>query len=568
MGSTITSQKTTLSPAAVLASLTYSVARALPGASGTIIVDWGLRKRPQLFPGLSHDIGWSAVARPPWGALNIKPPYVALAIIALISMACSQPAPSPSPTPDIEGTVVARVGATAEAMSALSPTPLPTVVATSVPTPTPAPDTARQVYLSSVTELERTLGDVLDRSADYIEDAFPTVPLGPSAEWTAALAEWTAGLRGFIGEAEGLIDAWTALEPPNDLTDAHTIFQQALGENLALLQAALIWDWDAVIIHSERAASFSEAADALFANAHGAAPIESGVLASFADGTFLVSTEIAPGTYASHNASGTCYWARLSGFSGEPSDIIANDASSGQAIVTIESTDFGFESMACGTWIRVQRAAGASTARPAPTVGPPPPPPSAPRPQTHTHAHSVTVSADDFPGLDNQTRQYLANMRHILSVQIWEILPLRGCPPPNAWAGCGAVDRAVYQAVASQLDRIQPPPSSPFYGRHVAYSTALDKLVAATLETLPHLRAVAPTVVQRYTSVNCTTAGGVWGELEHVTELRTRNRSLDILALSLCPQVDEARDAVAAASIEWSTTLFVCDSGWETCLKP
>ena len=46
-----------------------------------------------------------------------------------------------------------------------------------------------------------------------------------------------------------------------------------------------------------------------------------------------------------------CYWARLSGSSGEIDDIIANDfTDSPKVIVTIKPSDQYFESEGCGTW--------------------------------------------------------------------------------------------------------------------------------------------------------------------------------------------------------------------------
>ena len=72
----------------------------------------------------------------------------------------------------------------------------------------------------------------------------------------------------------------------------------------------------------------------------------------FGNGTFLVKTDIAPGTY--RNSGGEfCYWARLKGFSNQLSHIIANDnVLGGSTIVTINSTDKGFTSSGCGTWNR------------------------------------------------------------------------------------------------------------------------------------------------------------------------------------------------------------------------
>lgn len=68
---------------------------------------------------------------------------------------------------------------------------------------------------------------------------------------------------------------------------------------------------------------------------------------TFGDGIHIVGTDIQPGTYRAEGTE-SCYWARLSGFSGD--DIITNDIGDGTRIVEILATDVGFESSRCGTW--------------------------------------------------------------------------------------------------------------------------------------------------------------------------------------------------------------------------
>jgi len=55
----------------------------------------------------------------------------------------------------------------------------------------------------------------------------------------------------------------------------------------------------------------------------------------FRDGSHVVGADVAPGTYRTFEAARGCYWARLAGFSGEMSDLIANGNESGPTIVTI-----------------------------------------------------------------------------------------------------------------------------------------------------------------------------------------------------------------------------------------
>ena len=71
---------------------------------------------------------------------------------------------------------------------------------------------------------------------------------------------------------------------------------------------------------------------------------------NFTDGMCEVGIDIQPGIYRTRVAAPGCYYARLSGFSGDVSDILANDLTDYPAIVEIQPTDKGFESQRCGTW--------------------------------------------------------------------------------------------------------------------------------------------------------------------------------------------------------------------------
>jgi hypothetical protein len=70
------------------------------------------------------------------------------------------------------------------------------------------------------------------------------------------------------------------------------------------------------------------------------------------DGTYLVGKDIKPGTYRAH-ADDLCYWARLSGTSGDFDDIIADGEGPGQLTVTIKSSDKALETDGCGDWVRL-----------------------------------------------------------------------------------------------------------------------------------------------------------------------------------------------------------------------
>ena len=74
--------------------------------------------------------------------------------------------------------------------------------------------------------------------------------------------------------------------------------------------------------------------------------------APFVDGHYIVGTDVGAGTWRSSSTSGTCYWERQSGFSGESSGIIANGLAQGPTFVTIAAGDRGFKSSGCGTWTK------------------------------------------------------------------------------------------------------------------------------------------------------------------------------------------------------------------------
>lgn len=79
-----------------------------------------------------------------------------------------------------------------------------------------------------------------------------------------------------------------------------------------------------------------------------------GPATSMGNGTFLVGTDVEPGTYRSDGPLRTsCYWARLSGTGGELDDIIANNLGKGPATVTIKKSDAAFESSGCSRWHKV-----------------------------------------------------------------------------------------------------------------------------------------------------------------------------------------------------------------------
>ena len=78
---------------------------------------------------------------------------------------------------------------------------------------------------------------------------------------------------------------------------------------------------------------------------------------SVGDGTHIVGTDIAAGTYRAPGGN-LCSWQRLSGFSGEFDDIIAIGVFETRPIVTIPSSDAGFMSDGCGQWMSLEGVGG------------------------------------------------------------------------------------------------------------------------------------------------------------------------------------------------------------------
>ena len=74
-------------------------------------------------------------------------------------------------------------------------------------------------------------------------------------------------------------------------------------------------------------------------------------------GTWLVGSQIAPGTYRA-DAAVLCLWLRLSGFGGTQEDVVEDGLvetrAGAELTVTIEASDAGFYSDAeCGPWTLV-----------------------------------------------------------------------------------------------------------------------------------------------------------------------------------------------------------------------
>jgi hypothetical protein len=82
-------------------------------------------------------------------------------------------------------------------------------------------------------------------------------------------------------------------------------------------------------------------------------PVRDDPSADLADGIYMVGEEVSPGTWRSEGSDGSCYWARLSGFSGDLEEVITNSFGGVGDVVQIPDQDVGFESSNCAPWVRV-----------------------------------------------------------------------------------------------------------------------------------------------------------------------------------------------------------------------
>jgi hypothetical protein len=69
-------------------------------------------------------------------------------------------------------------------------------------------------------------------------------------------------------------------------------------------------------------------------------------------GSYRIPNDMVPGTFSAPGGA-SCYWERVSSWSHDVEDVIANNLGSGRQIVTIASTDKGFTSSGCGNWTRI-----------------------------------------------------------------------------------------------------------------------------------------------------------------------------------------------------------------------
>jgi hypothetical protein len=80
-------------------------------------------------------------------------------------------------------------------------------------------------------------------------------------------------------------------------------------------------------------------------------PINVTLHGAFGDGTWIVGTDIGPGTWTAPGGS-ECMWMRVANLSGDAGALKATDSGVDNPIVNIDGGDGGFVTSGCGTWVR------------------------------------------------------------------------------------------------------------------------------------------------------------------------------------------------------------------------
>ena len=228
-------------------------------------------------------------------------------------IATTGPAPTttnmPSPEPDT------TTGPTATTTP--KPSPEPAATTGPMPTATPRPEPAATTGPTATTTSEPGFGD-----GTWIVGT--DVAPGIYAAAGGSLCYWSR-LNGFGGSLGEII--------ANEVSDGRTVVEIASDDKG--FETAGCGDWRPV-------------------------PQVTAPLSAIPEGTWLAGDEIPAGTYAAEGGD-ACYWARLSGFSGELGDVIANNFGAGKQVVEIMSTDAGFSSGGCGAWTSVTGSEPAAT---------------------------------------------------------------------------------------------------------------------------------------------------------------------------------------------------------------
>ncbi len=231
---------------------------------------------------------------------------LSLLVLALaVALACateeSSPTPTPIPTNNIPETLE-------PSPIPMEPTHTPTPEPTSTPTPTPAPTATPTPTPTPTPEPKLSLGPGMYQVGT---DIAPGIYAGLVGTDVLDSCYW-ARLSGASGDFSEII--------AND---------NAMGQFYVEIQPA--------DKYFEVRCKVTSLADWTFPSAP---------LSEIGPGMYLVGRDIAPGIYsgkAGTDVLDSCYWARLSGVSGNLNDIIANDNAVGQYYINVRASDYALQ---------------------------------------------------------------------------------------------------------------------------------------------------------------------------------------------------------------------------------
>lgn len=186
----------------------------------------------------------------------------------------------------------------------------------------------------------------------------PPPPRASSSPTLILLASGLAAIVGFlIGFLTGLGSAEpttaSPYSPPEMTVTMESPTESAPEEGAPTWQASQPSDASQPPLGSATPATSPPAGEPSAGQPSGGQPPEGGLPPGI--GIQVVGTDIQPGTYRTDGPSPgmpLCYWARLKGTGGDPSEVITSGLPSGPATVTIEATDKAFQSGGCKPWVR------------------------------------------------------------------------------------------------------------------------------------------------------------------------------------------------------------------------
>ena len=282
-------------------------------------------------------------------------------LIALAVVGCSETgAGGGGPTPDVDATVEARVQAALAAVPTATnvpaPTHTPTATSTPVPTNTPGPTSTPTPDPSLNLEYRAWFKSFVSRETANQKQSLQQIKTNDLSD-----PGWRSQMEKVAITFIDLHEEASETSAPAPFQAFHQKLVASTGPMVSYGELWLSWLESGqtgvpsamrsaqIQMYEEQVRLGKEAMSLGLPTIDEMGNVIQG-RSTFGDGTWRVGFDIEPGTYRT-TGTDSCYWARLSNFTGS-NDIIANDNARGPAIVTILRSDAGFTSSRCGTWTK------------------------------------------------------------------------------------------------------------------------------------------------------------------------------------------------------------------------